>query len=140
MNTMINILKLKRIFIAFAVIALVLPGTTLMAQSPVTEKNDWATITGCNENSPNYMLKHTSMGVGSCIVSKNGVYYVFVREYQSFGIVMSNAPGKGGATPAVTYWNSGDRNPTSPHTSLEMQGDGNLVVYDKAIDNGGTSK
>ncbi|MCH2450392.1 MAG: hypothetical protein MK198_09635 [Gracilimonas sp.] len=140
METIINILK--RTLTACAVIALALPGTTLMAQSSVTEKDGWASLGRCSERSPNYMLVHSSLGNGSCIVSKNGLFHVMLTLNQRFTIIISNAPGKGGATPYVNYWYSGHgyatQNPNA--TSLEMQGDGNLVLYNKAIKDGGVSR
>ena len=142
MNTLINKPKLKRNFTAFAVTALMLPFTTLMAQSPVTEENNWAVIGKCSERSPNYMLVHSSLGDGSCIISKNGLFYVMLTLNERFAIIMSNAPGKGGATAAVSYWYSGRGYATqNPNTSsLEMQGDGNFVLYNEAIAKGGVAR
>lgn len=141
MNTIINILK--RTLTSFAVIGMVLSCTELMAQSPVTEKDGWASLGKCSEHSPNYMLVHSSLGNGGCIVSKNGVFRVMLTLNERFVIIISNAPGTEGATDDyVNYWFSGYGYPAQrPNTSsLEMQGDGNLVLYNNAISKGGVSR
>ena len=130
---------------------LLVAGTTFA--SPVKEGADWTSINECSVDSPNYMLARTSMVMTGCLISKNGVYAVLVRELQSFSVQIRNAPGalatndKGqefqipaGATRAVTYWNSGDKSPNSPNTTLDLNDSGTLAVYNRGIAAGGSAQ
>lgn len=76
--------------------------------------------------------KVKTYNVGELIVSPSKTFFATVQADGNFVLYQSASPGQYVAQPALARWASGTDQPGQPPRHLDMQTDGNLVLYDPA--------